>query len=202
MENSARRAEDRWWGEDQELLEGISRRDPEAFRELMERYAGPVTAIAFRFLGSRPDAEEAAQDVFLRLYQRPPHLAPEAKLFTWIYRVTVNRCLDLLRGRRRAPVMLSLEGSGEPGEDPPAGHLAVSSAPTPREQVARSEMYALTRRAVASLPEKLRSPLLLSTVEELSQEEVGRILRISPKAVERRIHRARELLKARLAPHL
>lgn len=188
--------------EDARLLEAVARRDPEAFQELLERYAGPVTNIAFRLLGSRPDAEEVAQDVFLKLYRRPPRLLAGTKLFTWIYRVTVNRCLDLLRSRRRAPATVSLDvPAGPEGEEffpePP-----VPAGSTPREQLARSELAVHLRRAVASLPQKLRLPLLLSTFEEISHEEVGRILGISPKAVERRLSRARELLKARLAPHL
>ena len=169
----------------------------------MERHAAGVVNLAFRFLGSRPDAEEAAQEVFLRLYQRPPPLGPSTKLFTWLYRVTANLCIDLLRKRKTAPVTLSLE------EEPPGGEglslseeLAAPAAAVPREQVARAELAAAARRAVLSLPFSLRAPLILSTLEGLPHGEIGQILRISPKAVERRLARARELLKARLSPHL
>ena len=85
---------------DDELLGGVAGRDPEAFRVLMERHAAGVVNLASRFLGSRPDAEEVAQEVVLRLYQHPPRLDPSTKLFTWLYRVTVNLCIDLLRRRK------------------------------------------------------------------------------------------------------
>ena len=171
---------------------------------LMDRYAGPIIHLAFRFLGTQQDAEEVAQDVFLRLHLRPPALAPGAKLFTWLYRVMINRCYDLLRQRSRRPQQISIDlpdEGADSGAVPLAEQLA-SSARTPRERVAESEIAAITRRAVAALPFQLRAPLLLSVFEQFSHQEIGAILRVSPKAVERRIHRARELLKARLAPHL
>jgi len=191
--------------EDPALLSGIADRDPEAFRQLLERYGGPVMNLAFRFLGSRADAEEIAQEAFLRLYQRPPRLDPSARLFTWIYRVTVNLCLDALRRRGRAPQTVSLDLPADPeGQegDPLRERLPHPSGATPREQLARSELAAATRRAVAALPQSLRAPLVLSTFEELPQEAIGQILGLSTKAVEHRLARARALLKSRLAPFL
>lgn len=188
---------------DAELLARIADRDPEAFRELMERFARPVTNVAARLLDNRADAEEVAQDVFLRLYQRPPQLDPSARLFTWIYRVTVNRCLDVLRHRGRRPQTVSWDepAEGEGGE-PLQGRVPAAAGPTPSEQLARSETAAAVRRVVAGLPEPLRVPLVLSTFEELSQQEIAEILHLSPKAVERRLSRARQLLKSRLQPYL
>lgn len=191
--------------EDQDLLSGIAARDPEAFQSLLERYGGPVVNLAYRFLNSRPDAEEIAQEVFLRLYQRPPKLEPSTRLFTWIYRVTANLCLDALRRQRRRPGVVSLDLPADPEElegEPLREKLPHPSGVTPREQMARSELAAATRRAVAGLPEALRAPLVLSTLEELPHEAIGQILGLTPKAVERRIARARELLKARLQPFL
>ena len=170
----------------------------------MERFSGPVTNLAYRFLESRPDAEEVAQEVFLTLYQRPPQLHPGVKLFTWLYRVTVNRCLDLLRKRRRTPPTLSLdqsEPSAEEGE-PLGQRIPHPSARLPSEQAAQTELLAALRRAVASLPAQLKAPILLAASEELSQDEIGQILGLSPKAVERRIHRARQLLSTRLQSYL
>ena len=190
--------------EDQELLDGVAGRDPEAFRFLTERYAGPVINVAYRFLDSRPDAEEVAQEVFVRLYQSPPRLEPNVRLFTWLYRVTVNLCLDILRRRRRAPLTVSLDEPLAPGEEGPtlAEQLATGTADSPPQQLARSELAAATRRAIAGLPADLRAPLVLATLEELSHAEIAGILGVSTKAVERRIARAREILKARLQPYL
>jgi len=191
---------------DHELLAGVAGRDPEAFRTLMERYSAGVINLASRFLGVRADAEEVAQDLFFRLYQRPPVLEPTGKLFTWIYRVTVNLCLDRLRRRSREAGTFSLEAP-LPGEiDGEKSfldeRLSDSSATGPRERVIQAEQAAAARQAVAALPEVLRAPLILSTFEDLSHEQIAKILKISPKAVERRLSRARSLLKSRLAPYL
>ncbi len=170
----------------------------------MERHAASIINLAFRFLGTIADAEDVAQDVFFRLYQQPPRLAPNTQLSTWLYRVTVNRCIDFLRKQTRTGKSVSLDApldaegeSGTLGETMPD-----RSALTPREQVARAESARAVRQAVEALPEPLRAPLILAMFEEFSHEAIARVLRISPKAVERRLARARELLKQRLAPYL
>jgi RNA polymerase sigma-70 factor (ECF subfamily) len=179
---------------DFDLVAGVSRREPEAFHEVMERYAGPVINLAYRFLGNRADAEEIAQETFLRLYQRPPRLDPSAKLFTWVYRVTANLCLDRLRKQARTPPLDSV--------DVPEGPEPSSASRGPRETAAGTETAEAVRRAVTALPVELRAPLILSALEELPHAEIARILGLSPKAVERRISRARALLKQRLQPYL
>ena len=190
--------------EDRELLSSIASRDPEAFRTLMERHAVGVINLAFRFLGTMADAEDVAQDVFFRLYQKPPALLPNTKLSTWLYRVTVNRCLDLLRRESRRGETISLETSPHQTQEELSlqEKLSDPGAVNPRDQVVQAELATLTRATVAALPEALRAPLVLSTFEENSHQEIAKILRISPKAVERRLSRARELLKTRLAPYL
>lgn len=151
----------------------------------MERYAGPVVNLAFRFLDNRADAEEIAQETFLRLYQHPPRLDPSAKLFTWAYRVAVNLCLDRLRKRRRAPLFISLDLPADPEEPGEllGGKIPDPSAVIPRERLARSELAEATHKALASLPVALRAPLVLSALEELSHAEIAGVLEISPKAV-------------------
>ncbi len=171
----------------------------------MECHAAAVINLAFRFLGSQADAEDVAQEVFLRLYQHPPLGTPVAKLSTWLYRVTVNRSLDHLRKRRSTAQTISLEAPVSSEE--PEGLTLAEKLPDPSglasaERIARAEVHIMARRAVAALPFSLKAPLLLSSFEELSHEEIGRILHVSPKAVERRLSRAREILQQRLQPYL
>jgi len=170
----------------------------------MERYASRVINLAFRFLGRLADAEDVAQDVFFRLYQHPPTLETSAKLSTWLYRVTANRCLDLLRKKPSEKSFLSLEEtpSAQGEENLSLSESLASVGPSPRDKIVQAELAAHTRAAVATLPSPLRAPLILSIFEELSHEEIAQILGVSPKAVERRLSRARELLKVRLSPYL
>ncbi len=190
--------------DEHELIAGIAARDPEAFRTLMERHAAVVINVAYRFLGTIADAEDVAQDVFLRLYEHPPQLFPSTKLSTWLYRVTVNRCLDLIRRRARGPETVSFDipVSGEDEGHPLQEKIPDDGTPTPREKVIQAERVSAVRQAMALLPDTLRFPLILATFEELSHEEIARILKVSPKAVERRIARAREWLKPRLDAYL
>ena len=191
--------------EDQNLLAGVADRDPEVFRTLMEGYAGGVFNLAYRFLGTRADAEDIAQDVFLRLYQHPPSLDIQTKLFTWLYRVTVNRCLDLLRQKSRRPASISLDAPVDPAEmegQTLAERIEDPAQRNPRERVAQMDRMAAVRKGIELLPLELRAPLILAAIEELPHEEIARILSLSPKAVERRIARARQLLKQRLSSYL
>ncbi len=184
--------------DERELLGGVASRDPEAFRALMERHASRVINLAYRFLGTTADAEDAAQEVFFKLYRHPPTLNPETKLSTWLYRVTVNHCLDLLRRKPAAFETISLQEE-DPEGVPLAEKLPDPSDINPRERLAQAETSRLARQAVAALPAPLRVPLILATFEELPQEEVARILGMTPKAVEHRLSRARSLLKQRLS---
>ena len=169
----------------------------------MERTAGRVVNLAVRLLGNRADAEEIAQETFLRLYQHPPRLDPSSKLFTWLYRVTTNLCMDRLRKNSRTPSVVSLNVPAGPEEGEALSEKIPDSVGRPsREKVAGSETAAAVRRAVAALPAELRAPLVLSALEELPHAEIARILEISPKAVERRLSRARALLRTRLQSYL
>ncbi|MBI3318787.1 MAG: sigma-70 family RNA polymerase sigma factor, partial [Candidatus Omnitrophica bacterium] len=180
--------------------------DPEAFRALMERHGQAVINLAFRFLGTVADSEDAAQEVFLRLYQHPPHLNPSGKLSTWLYRVTANLCVDFLRKPSRRARTISLEAplSGEGEEEAPTlgQTLPDPSAVPARQKLIQRERAQGTREAIRRLPTELRVPLILSTFEELSHGQIGEILGLSGKAVERRLARARELLKVSLQPYL
>jgi RNA polymerase sigma-70 factor (ECF subfamily) len=162
----------------------------------MERYSGPVFNLAYRFLFNRADAEEIAQEVFLKLYLNPPVLKPSVKLFTWVYRVTVNASLDRLRQRKRAGVAFSIDQTDETADGEPVSAGAQLSHPeNMRTQIEQRDRLRRAREAMMALPEPLKAPLILSVVEEKSHSEIAAILKISSKAVERRIHRAREILK-------
>ena len=130
-------------------------------------------------------------------------MSPDTKLSTWLYRVTVNLCLDLLRKRSRRPQAVSLQSpAGDEEGFPLESRIPDPSGLTPRGRLVQEERATGVRRAVGNLPAALKAPLLLSTFEGLSQQEIASILRISPKAVERRLSRARALLKQTLTPYL
>ncbi len=189
--------------DDRALIEGVAARDPEAFRSVMEQYSGPVFNLSYRFLSNRADAEEVAQEVFLKLYLHPPVLQPSVKLFTWLYRVTVNASLDALRRRKRAGIAFSTDQTYETAEGETVSPGTLLADPIgPRTRIENRDRLRCAREAIAQLPDALKAPLILSVLEELPHSEIAVILKISPKAVERRIHRARQLLSDQLRSFL
>jgi RNA polymerase sigma-70 factor (ECF subfamily) len=168
-----------------------------ALNELMARHAQPLTLYLVRFLGSQTEAEDLAQETFVRVYQHRDRFRPEARFATWLYTIATNLVRDRLRWRGRHP-QVSLEAEmgdhgGALGDTLPAAQAA------PDETLQGVERVAAIRRAVAALPEDLRLPLVLAEYEERSQAEIAAILGCSVKAVEMRLYRARQLLRKELA---
>ncbi len=180
---------------DWELLRRAGEGDPAAFDPLVARHERRLLALCERLLGDREEARDAAQEVFLKAFRAAGRARPEGQLFTWLYRIGVNHCLNRLR-RRRLVRFLSLTGRGEGAEgdepvfDPP------SEAPGPAEELAARQRWAATRRAISALPENQRVVLVLAKFEGMPQREIARLLGISEGAVESRLVRAMR----RLAP--
>ena len=126
--------------------------------------------------------------MFIKIYEKKvkPHTA--AKLTTWLYRVTVNACLDLIRRTKRISFR-SLE-VGESGE---------KGSPSPGQEAALQELQQAVTREVHRLPEKYRVPILLYQFEELPYSEIAEVLGVTEKAVERRLYHAKRLLRNKLS---
>ncbi len=159
---------------EQEWLDRIGNGDFSAFRLLMERHQAKLYDLAVQMLGNREDAEDAVQESFVKIYQALPRFRRQSGLNTWMYRIVVNTCTDLLRKRkRRLPLddSYSLEGRVSvrfsPGHEDP-------------EKNAEAEDFArLFRKAVAELSPRERAVVVLRHMEELPLQEIGRVLGLS-----------------------
>ena len=152
--------------------------DQATFTQAVERYQDMVFRLALHSLGSPQDADDAVQEVFLRLYCHDGAFEGEEHLRRWLLRVGINYCRDVLKSsyrRYRAPLE----------EVPPAPQF---------EKEEQAELY----EAVMALPERYRTVLYLFYYEELSVREIADLLRLKPSAVTTRLSRAREKLKQRL----
>ena len=167
-----------------------------ALDALMARHAQRLFQYLLRLLQNEVEASDLAQEAFVRVYLNRAKFKPAAKFSTWLYAIATNLARDLQRQRARHP-HVSLEA--EKDESGQGFHETLpDTRPDASENLDSAERAEAVRRAVATLPEELRAPLLLSVYEDKSQAEIGEILDCSAKAVETRLYRARQQLRARL----
>ena len=138
-----------------------------------------------RLLENREEALDAAQEVFLKTYRKARDLKPKGELYTWLYRVATNHCLNQLR-RRRIVRFLSLP---EPTEDTVLWEPS-DPGPMPDQKVSAARQWQATRKAIARLPDNQRTVLILAKFEGLSYRQIADTLNISEGAVESRLFRA------------
>jgi RNA polymerase sigma-70 factor (ECF subfamily) len=148
--------------------------------------------VATRILGPGPDSEEVLQEVFLRTARAAPDWEPRARLSTWLYRVTLNRCFSHRRQASRRPLVLL------PAMDDAAGP---DEAEGPFERARVGELRAALRGELARLPEDLAAAFTLCVLEELSTAEAAAALERPVGTVKTHVHRARQVLRRRMARH-
>jgi RNA polymerase sigma-70 factor (ECF subfamily) len=167
--------------------------DRRAFSRLVETYQTPLYNLCYRMLGNPHDAEEAAQEAFLRAYTWLDSYDPARPFKTWLFAIADHYCIDRLRRRRLT--WLSLDD--EPALDTAAWR---SSAPTPEETAMRRERDADIQALLASLPPKDRSALVMRYWYDLSYEEIAAATATTVSAVKGRLHRARCALESLVNP--
>jgi len=171
---------------DAELLQAIAGGDRSAFDRLSRRHLDRAYGVALRMTGSRADAQDVVQDVFLRLWQRPDAWRPgQAQFSTWLYRVVVNRCLDL----KRRPKGTDLDSVEEP-QDPDANA---------EDSLLNAERSRALDSAVKQLPERQREAIVLTYTAGLRNAEAASAMEISVKAFEALLVRAKRELRDFLA---
>lgn len=178
-------------------MERLAAGDDSALNDLMSRHAATLFRFLTRMVDDPDDGGELAQEAFARVYRNRKAFRTGARFSTWLYTIAGNLGRNHLRWRARHPGA-SLEAVLEAGGAALGDRLADGS-PGPRERMEAAERVLAIRAAVAGLPEELRAPLILAEYEERPQEEIGRLLGCSTKAVESRLYRARRRLRARLA---
>lgn len=174
---------------DEDLVRRYLEGDVEAFGTLVERHERRVYNLALRMTGREEDARDAAQDAFLTALRKLKTFRGEAAFTTWMHRVTVNACYDLLRKRQRSPLL------HERDDDAPARHEPAS--PDHAESV---ELALDVRAALLHVPEDFRAVLVLCDVEDLSYEDAARVLEVPVGTVKSRLHRGRVALARALGP--
>jgi RNA polymerase sigma-70 factor (ECF subfamily) len=180
---------------DAELLRRCRAGDERAYRELVTRYQRQVYTLAFRMVRSGEDAEDIAQETFVRVFRSLARYDPARPFAAWIHTITARLSIDLIRRRKNRPLSLTLGGTeGEEErtldiEDPGLG---------PDEVVSHGEEERNTGALIDSLPPHYRVVVMMRHQQDLSYEEIAEALKLPLGTVKARIHRAREILKKRL----
>jgi RNA polymerase sigma-70 factor (ECF subfamily) len=167
---------------DAELVRRSVDGDRDAFAILVRRHERRVYSVAFRMLGRQEDASDASQDAFLTAFRYLDRFRGEAAFSTWLHRITVNACYDMLRKRTREPLLHASPADGSPEPEPG------SPLPDHAERVAQALD---AQEALARVPEEFRAALVLADVEDLPYEEIAAILQIAVGTVKSRVHRGR-----------
>lgn len=170
------------------LVEAAKRGKVGAFDELVRRYRPRIFALALHLTGSRSDADDITQDAFLRAYKNLDRFEGRSEFFTWLYRIALNRALNIRRDRRRRNTYSF--------DDPRITiAVAVDSGGDPRRAIELRETYALLLRAFDSLSPLLRTTVALTMLQGLSYKEVAVVLETTEGTVAWRIHEARRKMQ-------
>lgn len=174
-----------------------------AFEELMLRYQSRLVTILEHLVGRRGQAEDLAQEVFLRVYRSRKTYEPGAKFSTWLFTIANNVASNALRRlSRQREVNLDTSNSGAYGGNSLDTMAQAASGQMPTRRLDKSEMQDVVRMAVAQLSERQRMAVLLSKFEDMSYAEIAEAMELTPQAVKSLLSRARENLREVLEPYL
>jgi RNA polymerase sigma-70 factor (ECF subfamily) len=177
--------------DEQNLVKRLKDGDLAAFAELVRRYEDRIYNLCRYLVRDPRDAQDAAQDVFLKAYRGLKDFKPDASLYTWLYRIAVNTSLDYRRRSRR-----------EASREAPLSDDLPSALPFPDQVYESKEITEAMQAALPKLREKLRAPIVLREIEGLSYEEIAKVLDLSVGTVKSRISRARDELRDLLRKHM
>lgn len=179
--------------------------DAGAFETLVRRYQGWVFTLALRMVGDRAEAEDLAQEIFLKAYRGLKRFKGASRFSTWLYSITSHHCLNHLRARWQQPHRHGWGGerldAGDGSSPAPVDRLA-DEAPRADVLLERADRARIVQAELAHLTREHRIILVLREIQGLSYEEIAQILAVELGTVRSRLHRARMEMKARLEPHL
>jgi len=187
---------------DVQLMLDVKAGDEQSFALLLHRYRSPLVNFLYRMVRNREQAEDLAQEVFLRVYRAREEYVPSAKFTTWLFRIATNLALNSVRDHRHekleisidAPITADTEDGDERTLDIPEKH------PNIEQHLVDEARKKMILHAINKLPEKQRAAVLLHKYQELDYGEIARILECSESALKSLLFRAYESLRVELAP--
>lgn len=182
-----------------DLAVRLKQRQTEAFEELVRTYQDRVFGLVYRFLGvSSSEAEDVAQEVFIRVYSRIHQFRGESSLSTWLFRITSNACLDAIRHNRREGAVLLPDEAAAIGQQGLGDFVRADDRAGPEEIAQSHELRDEIQRAMMKLSPPHRMVLVLHDMENLTYEEIGQILGCHVGTVKSRLFYARREMRSHL----
>ncbi|MBP2241618.1 RNA polymerase sigma-70 factor (ECF subfamily) [Cytobacillus eiseniae] len=176
-------------------IKQVLKGDQDAYAEVVEIYGDKVFHICYRMLGNRHEAEDIAQEAFLRAYVNIHSFNINLKFSSWLYRIATNLCIDRIR-KKKPDYYLDAEVAGTDGLTMYSQIAADTTLP--EDDLESLELQESIQREISKLPEKYRTVIVLKYIEELSLNEISEILDLPLGTVKTRIHRGREALRKQL----
>ena len=184
---------------DRELVERVQKGDKAAFDVLVLKYQHKIVRQISRFVRDHSEAQDVAQEVFLKAYRALPAFRGESAFYTWLYRIADNTAKNYLVAQKRRPPSsdIDLDDAEQYGSE-----LALRENATPEQLLLRDEVEKTVFGAIEELPEDLRTAITLRELEGLSYEEIAQAMSCPVGTVRSRIFRAREAIDSKLKPLL
>lgn len=187
---------------DTRLMLSVRDDQPGAFEELVEHYQNRLVGVLHHLVGNATEAEDLAQEVFLRVYRARKKYRARCKFSTWLFTIANNLALNSLRARQRKPVVpLNTRDSGPLGPRP-AERLVKDSGSQPSKRIQQQEMAAVVRKALDGLNERQRMAVLLNKFEDMNYAEIAEVMGLTTKGVKSLLCRARTNLRAVLQSYI
>ena len=185
---------------DVQLMLGVRAGDETSFELLLQRYRIPLVNFLYRMVRDSAQAEDLAQEVFLRVYRARKDYAPSAKFTTWLFRIATNLALNSIRDGRHRQMDISIDQTVDDGEQEQARLDVADKSPNVEHRLLELDRAKMIRRAVDALPDKQRAAVLLHKYQELDYNEIAKIMDCSESALKSLLFRAYETLRVELAP--
>ncbi|MDO8697498.1 MAG: RNA polymerase sigma factor RpoE [Pseudomonas sp.] len=185
--------------EDQQLVERVQRGDKRAFDLLVLKYQHKILGLVVRFVRDPHEAQDVAQEAFIKAYRALANFRGDSAFYTWLYRIAINTAKNYLVSRGRRPPETDVSAEDAEFYD---GDHGLKDIESPERLLLRDEIEATVHRAIASLPEDLRTALTLREFDGLSYEDIAAVMRCPVGTVRSRIFRAREAVDKALQPLL
>ena len=176
--------------------------DLPAFERLVSRYQNKIVGYAARMLSDADEAEDVAQEVFIKAYRSLDSFRGEAMFSTWLYRITTNLCIDRMRAKKRRPQQAYSLDEPFDKEDDKGGREIADFSAEPTREVEREELRRRVREVMAEMPEKMRTILIMCDMQGMAYEEIAKVLNCPLGTVKSRLFHARADLGRRLRPYI